>query len=109
MSLVVEVTEAAAIFLAIGEGTEYGLGFEWYSEMEMGACRRQEEYRKHARLIDAEPCVSKLFSPPFFLDQDEDAPPVPEQGLRLIEPVWMPADQPTPHRNGAGRWLKLQL
>ena len=109
MSAVVEAVLATVLFLAIGEGTERDLGFEWYSALEMGACRRQEEYRKHARLLDAEPCITKLFNPPSSLDKDEDAPPVPEQGYKLYEPEWVPADQPTSNEPLLGHWLKLRL
>ncbi len=109
MSASVGMFTAAVMFLAIGEETQSELGLEWYSELMMGPCRTQEGYRKHARLVDAEPCVTTLFNPPSSLDQDEDAPPVPEQGVKLFEPIWVPADQLTPHLNGPGLWLKLQL
>jgi hypothetical protein len=91
MSASVGVYVATAIYLAIGWDTEEGLGFEWYSELMMGPCRTQEGYRKHARLVDAEPCMTTLFNPPSSLDKDEDEPPVPEQGEKLLEPEWVPA------------------
>ena len=109
MSASVGVFTAAAMFRAIGGETQSELGLEWYSELMMGPCRTQEGYRKHARLIDAEPCVTTLFNPPSSLDKDEDEPPVPEQGEKLLEPEWVPADQPTPHQDRNGHWRKLQL
>ena len=106
MSASVGVYVATAIYLAIGWDTEEGLGFEWYSDLGMGPCRRGEDYQRHARLLDAEPCVSTiLWRWPSPLEQDEDEPPVPEQGYKLYEPEWVPADQP----DQMGRWRKLQL
>ena len=106
MSASVGVYVATAIYLAIGWSTEEGLGFEWYSELEMGPCRRGQDYQRHARLLDAEPCVSTILWRPLSpLEQDEDEPPVPEQGYKLYEPEWVPADQP----DQMGRWRKLQL
>lgn len=109
MSASIVTATVVLMFLAIGEETQFELGVEWASELMMGPCRTQEGYRKHARLIDAEPCVTTLFNPPSSLDKDEDAPIVAEQGMELFVPLWVLADQPTRHLNGAGQWLKLQL
>ena len=109
MSASVGVYVATAIYLAIGWDTEEGLGFEWYSDLGMGPCRREQDYHRHARLLDARPCMTTLFNPPSSLDKDEDEPPVPEQGVELFDQVWVPADQPTSNEPLPGHWLKLRL
>ena len=48
MSASVGVYVATAIYLAIGWDTEEGLGFEWYSDLGMGPCRREQDYQRHA-------------------------------------------------------------
>jgi hypothetical protein len=59
MSASVGVYVATAIYLAICWDTEEGLGFEWYSDLGMGPCRREQDYQRHARLLDARQCTRR--------------------------------------------------
>jgi hypothetical protein len=95
MSVSIGVFTATAMFLAIGWDTEDTMGFEMYMHEGMGPCMYFEDARRHLRLLDAEPCVSKMFIPYPLMLHDE----------KLLSPREVPADQP----NRQGHWMKLQL
>ena len=95
MSASVGVYVATALFLAIGGDSEEDMGFAMYMHEGMGPCVTVADAKRHLRLLDAEPCVSRMFIPHTL---------VPHDG-KLLAPMEVPADQP----NSRGHWMNLQL
>ena len=62
MSVSIGVFTAAVMFLAVGEETNLEFLMDWSLEMGSGGCRGEQAHQKHTRLIDAEACVSKLYT-----------------------------------------------